>query len=87
MPKEGPVTAMRELLQTPPWEGHVDREALANCIGPCPGCAGTGTSCADACLSEEQVAELRRRVLRLTSARLREPLGGEFRGRPASRLT
>lgn len=54
------MTAIREMLETHPWEGNVDRDALATCIEACSGCADSCTSCADACLSEDQVAELRK---------------------------
>jgi hypothetical protein len=46
--------------QTHPWPGNVDHETLANCIAECFECAQTRTACADACLSEEDVAELRK---------------------------
>jgi len=49
-----------EMLETHPWEGHIDREVLTDCIDACGACAGACTSCADACLSEEMVAELRK---------------------------
>ena len=48
------------MLEAHPWEGHVDRGALARCIEACFECAQACTSCADACLSEEMVAELRK---------------------------
>ncbi len=48
------------MLNTHPWPGHVDRDVLAYCIDACYGCSCTCTSCADACLSEETVAELRK---------------------------
>lgn len=48
------------MLETHPWEGNVDRRALAECIEACFECAQSCTSCADACLSEEQVGELRK---------------------------
>jgi hypothetical protein len=48
------------MLDTHPWPGHVDRDALARCIEECFACAQACTSCADACLSEEGVAELRK---------------------------
>lgn len=51
---------VKEMLDTHPWPGHVDRDALARCIEECFSCAATCTSCADACLSEEMVAELRK---------------------------
>lgn len=51
---------VKEMLDSHPWPGHVDREVLARCIEECSSCATTCTSCADACLSEEMVAELRK---------------------------
>lgn len=50
----------REMLDTHPWSGDVDRDVLARCIGECFACSQTCTSCADACLSEDMVAELRK---------------------------
>ena len=50
----------QEMLETHPWEGHVDRQVLAECIEACFECAQACTSCADACLSEDEVAELRK---------------------------
>lgn len=50
----------RSMLDTHPWPGHVDRDALARCIEECFACAQSCTSCADACLSEEMVAQLRK---------------------------
>lgn len=52
----------KEMLETHPWPGNVDRDALARCIEECFACAQTCTSCADACLSEDMVAELRKCV-------------------------
>lgn len=52
----------KEMLETHPWPGHVDRDPLARCIEECFACAQTCTSCADACLSEDMVAELRKCV-------------------------
>ncbi len=51
---------VKSMLDTHPWPGHVDREVLARCIEECFSCSATCTSCADACLSEEMVAELRK---------------------------
>lgn len=48
------------MLDSHPWPGNVDRNALAECIEACVECAQACASCADACLSEEQVAELRK---------------------------
>ena len=46
------------MLETHPWEGNVDLEALSACIEACFECDQTCTACADACLSEDSVAEL-----------------------------
>ena len=54
------VTLPKQMLATHPWEGNVDRDALARCIAECFECSQTCTACADACLSEEGVAELRK---------------------------
>ena len=51
---------VKQMLETHPWPGNVDRDVLSRCIEECFGCAETCTSCADACLSEEMVAELRK---------------------------
>lgn len=54
------MTSAEKVLQTHPWEGHVDRSALVQCIEACYECAQACTSCADACLSEEAVDGLRK---------------------------
>jgi hypothetical protein len=47
------------MLDTYPADlGRVDRKALAACIEACFDCEQTCTACADACLSEEMVADL-----------------------------
>lgn len=51
---------VQQMLETHPWEGHVDRQVLAGCIEACFECAQSCTACADACLSEETVSELRK---------------------------
>lgn len=51
---------VRQMLETHPWPGNVDRDVLGRCIEECYKCFQTCTSCADACLSEEQVVELRK---------------------------
>jgi hypothetical protein len=38
--------------------GNIDRQKLADCIHACFACGETCTACADACLSEDMVAEL-----------------------------
>ena len=50
----------KEMLEAHPWPGHVDREVLARCIEACFACGQTCTGCADACLSEDMVADLRK---------------------------
>jgi hypothetical protein len=40
--------------------GNIDRQKLADCIHACFVCGETCTACADACLSEDMVAELTR---------------------------
>ena len=54
------MARIQAMLEAHPWEGHVDRQALADCIEACFDCLATCTSCADACLSEDGVAELRK---------------------------
>lgn len=47
------------MLDTYPADlGRVDKAALARCIEACFDCAQTCTACADACLSEQNVADL-----------------------------
>ena len=49
----------RRCLRTYPADlGGTDRDALARAIGQCFECAQTWTACADACLSEDGVANL-----------------------------
>lgn len=53
------MTHVKEMLETYPKDlGHIDREKLAECIAACFDCAQTCTACADACLSEDKVADL-----------------------------
>ncbi len=54
------TTDTRKMLQTHPWQGNVDQEVLSRCIDQCFTCSQTCTACADACLSEEGVHELRK---------------------------
>ncbi|GGA75232.1 hypothetical protein GCM10011490_27490 [Pseudoclavibacter endophyticus] len=49
-----------EMLNTHPAEIDLDRDLLARTIDSLVACAQACTVCADACLSEESVAELRR---------------------------
>lgn len=53
---------VKQMLETHPWPGNVDRDVLSRCIEECFSCAAICTSCADACLSEEMVAEMRKCV-------------------------
>ena len=67
---------VKEMLDTHPWPGNVDRDVLARCIEECHGCSSTCTSCADACLSDEMVAELRKCIrLNLDCADITETTG------------
>ena len=50
----------RPMLETHPAPGHVDLQVLADLIEAAVECAQTCTSCADACLSEESVAQMRK---------------------------
>lgn len=47
-----------EMLNTHPRATHIGVQVLARCIDECFDCAQTCASCADACLGEENVAEL-----------------------------
>jgi hypothetical protein len=46
------------MLDKHPRPTDLDRELLVRCIEECFDCEGTCTSCADACLAEEDVQEL-----------------------------
>jgi hypothetical protein len=53
------VTQAAQMLDTYPADlDGVDRDALARCIEECSTCAHTCTACTDACLSEQNIAEL-----------------------------
>lgn len=54
------ATVPREMLESHPWQGDVNSEALARCIAECFECSQACSACADACLSEDAVAELRK---------------------------
>ena len=54
------ATRSKDMLESHPWPGNVDRSVLARCLEECSSCAQTCTACADACLSEDSVAELRK---------------------------
>lgn len=48
------------MMETYPASINLDRQLLARVVDAAAECAQTCTSCADACLSEEMVADLRR---------------------------
>lgn len=54
------MSVAKQMLETHPREGDVDRDVLARCIAECFECAQACTACADACLSEEGVEKLRK---------------------------
>jgi uncharacterized membrane protein len=54
------MTTTLSMLETHPRRANVDRTRLAAVIDALNACAETCTACADACLSEESVAELAR---------------------------
>ncbi|GAB2681127.1 four-helix bundle copper-binding protein [Thalassiella azotivora] len=49
-----------EMLQAYPAEINLDRQLIARVVDALAECAQTCTACADACLSEEMVADLRK---------------------------
>jgi hypothetical protein len=53
---------VEEMLRLHPQPLDVDRSLLLRCIEECVDCAATCTSCADACLGEDDVPELVRCV-------------------------
>lgn len=50
--------SVQEILRTHPEASPGDLDALARCIQECFDCAAACTACADACLGEEDVADL-----------------------------
>lgn len=56
------MTTTLSMLETHPRRADVDRTRLAAAIDALNACAETCTACADACLSEDMVAELTRCV-------------------------
>ena len=50
---------VRQIISSHPEIGNDENDALLRCIEECYSCGQTCTSCADACLAEEMVAELR----------------------------
>src|SRR5919106_3617624 len=53
---------LQEMIEVHPQPPTLDRDALLRCIDECFDCAATCTSCADACLGEDDVRELVRCV-------------------------
>lgn len=53
------MNRVHEMLQSHPRSASVDTGVLADTIRALHGCVQTCTSCADACLAEEMVADLR----------------------------
>jgi hypothetical protein len=52
--------AHEQMLKTHPDDlVGIDQDKLAECIAPCFDCAQVCTACADACLAEDMVADLR----------------------------
>ena len=50
----------QQMLDSYPQDvGNIDRQKLADCIAACLECEQTCTACADACLAEDMVADLR----------------------------
>jgi hypothetical protein len=49
---------VQEMIKTHPQPISLDRDAVLRCIGECFDCAATCTSCADACLGEQDVQGL-----------------------------
>jgi uncharacterized protein DUF326 len=50
--------SVRDIISTHPQPTSLDRDTLVRCIDECFDCAATCTSCADACLGEDDVQEL-----------------------------
>jgi hypothetical protein len=53
-----PGVTVREILNTHPRPTSLDRDLLVPCIDECFTCTAVCTSCADACLAEDDVPEL-----------------------------
>jgi hypothetical protein len=49
---------VQEMIQTHPLSTSLEQDALLRCINECFDCAATCTSCADAWLGEEDVADM-----------------------------
>jgi hypothetical protein len=52
------MASAKQMLDTYPRSFNVDAQVLAACIEACFDCGQTCRACADACLSEENVADL-----------------------------
>ena len=52
------MTAIDQMLNAHPKDLGINQALLAECITACLECSGVCTACADACLSEDMVAEL-----------------------------
>ena len=57
-PDKGAEVSIREMLETHPQPSGIDLDARVRCIEACSDCAVSCTSCADADLSESELAEL-----------------------------
>src|SRR5262249_61946226 len=53
-----PGVPVRDILDTHPQPTSLDRDLLVRCIDECFTCTAVCTSCADACLAEDDVPEL-----------------------------
>jgi CHAD domain-containing protein len=58
--KEEETHAVREMIDTYPAEINTDRALIADAVEALIDCAQACTACADACLSEEQIDQLRK---------------------------
>jgi hypothetical protein len=58
--QEGDDVTIREMLEKHPRPIDVDRDLLVRCIEDCFDCVAACTSCADACVAEPDVEDLRR---------------------------
>jgi hypothetical protein len=56
------MTFADQMIRTAPVRIGYDPDALAACIHACFDCAQTCVACTDACLGEDEPAELRRRI-------------------------
>jgi Domain of Unknown Function (DUF326) len=56
--RKGDEVTVRDIIATHPQPTSLDRDALVRCIDECSDCAATCTSCADACLAEDDLQEM-----------------------------